>query len=292
VLVNVISGNFGCWALEIWSVATNTRVSPAYNPCAGTGPGFLEPFALPADGEYRVVVNPSLQNTGSAAVHLYEVVDVTTGITATGAGTQIDLTVPGRNARLRFSGTQNQRVSALVTVSSGNFGCWALEIWSVATNTRVSPAYNPCAGTGPGFLEPYALPATGEYDLVINPSLSNTGVGIARLYTVIDVEGSITPNSGAQPLSLLVPGQAGKLTFTGTETHKATITTLGTSGSFGCWWLRLLRPDNTTLQQWSQCTQNVTRGPVTLPSSGTYTIVVDPGMYNTGSADISLSLVP
>jgi YD repeat-containing protein len=292
VLVNVISGGFGCWAVEIWSVASNTRVSPAYSTCATAGPGFLEPFALPADGDYRVVVNPNLQNTGSAAVHLYEVEDVTTGITATGAANQIDLTVPGRNARLRFSGVQNQRASALVTVSTGSFGCWAIEIWSVATNTRVSPAYSTCAGTGPGFLEPFALPSTGDYDLVVNPNMSNTGIGIASLFTVIDVEGSISPNSGVQPLDLLVPGQAARLSFTGTASYKATIAFTTTSGNLGCWWLRLLRPDGTTLQQWSQCSDDVTRGPVTLDSDGAHAIVIDPGMHNTGTANISLSLLP
>ncbi len=287
VLVNVASGGFGCWGVEIWRKSPSSRVSPAYSTCASAGSGFLEPFELPATDEYEVVVNPSAQNTGSAAVHLYTVVDLMTPITADGTAVPIDLTVPGRKTRLRFSGVQGQRISALVTVTSGSFGCWPLEIWSVASNTPVIPQYGLCGS--PRFLEPLVLPATGEYEVVADPSQSNTGTGTARLYTVTDVTGSITPGGVATPLALPVPGQMGTLTFTGTETYKATI---NVNGNFGCWTLTLVQPNNSALQSFGGCGVDFWMGPVTLPSGGTYTILVDPYSSGTGTATARLWLVP
>lgn len=48
----------------------------------------------------------------------------------------------------------------------------------------------------------------------------------------------------------------------------------------------MVQPSNPPLQPWTQCSGTVTRGPVTLPAPGTYTIVIDPGMYNTGTATV------
>jgi hypothetical protein len=151
----------------------------------------------------------------------------------------------------------------------------------------VSPALSICGATA--FVEPFSLPATGNYFLLIDPGQGNVGTGTAKLYTVTDVTGSITPGGGTTPLSLPVPGQNGTLTFTGTETYKATINVVG---NFGCWTLTLLKPNNSPLQSFGGCGQNFWIGPVTLPSGGTYTILVDPYSSGTGTATAQLWVVP
>jgi hypothetical protein len=112
----------------------------------------------------------------SSPCWVFDVVDAETPLPSDGVPVPVELLQPGENARLPFTGTAGQYVSALVNVTSGSFGCWALEVWSVATNSRVGPANTTCAsGTGSRLMEPVTLPLDGNYYVLINPNLHNTG---------------------------------------------------------------------------------------------------------------------
>jgi hypothetical protein len=114
-------------------LSSNAVVAGPFGQCGTTG--FLEPFTLPLAGEYLVTVD-AVTGSGTATVQIYDVVDVELPIAADGLPVPVELLEPGENTRLPFTGAAGQRVSVLVNVVSGGFGCWAVEVWRVATNTQ------------------------------------------------------------------------------------------------------------------------------------------------------------
>jgi YD repeat-containing protein len=299
VKVSITSGSFGCfWYIRIQkdgaTIPGGQQVS-----CAGVNEsGFFEPVALPSDGTYTVVVDPQTSYTGSATVTLYAVVDVTDPITANGSAISAPLLTPGQRAVLPFSGTGGRRMSVKVTTTSGNFGCiWYIRIQkdgaTIPGGEQVS-----CAGVNQSaFLEPVALPSDGTYTVVVDPQTSYTGSGTVNLHDVVDVTESITPGGAAVSISLDVPGQRAHLAFSGSAGQQVSATVRTTSGNFGCLWYILIQKDGSTITGGSKYScaginQNVTLGPVTLPSLGTYTVVVDPNTSSTGWADVTLTNVP
>jgi YD repeat-containing protein len=291
VLANVVSGAFGCvWYAEIHRKDTDALVGSQQGECGNSV--FLEPVTLPADGDYVVVVNPRSTATGSAAIHLYDVVDVPTVITANGTVVPVDLTVPGRNTRLQFTGTNGQRMSVWVTVTGGNLGCvWYTEIHRKDTDALVGSRQGECGNTA--FLEPVTLPADGDYVVVVNPAKGATGTAIVRLYAVVDPIVPVTLDGAPVSISITTPGQNGRLTFVGTSGQRVSASGSVTNGPLGCvWYLRVLRPDDTVLEDVGSCNNSNFQEPVVLPSDGVYTILVDPSTYNTGSASVSAYDVP
>ena len=79
--------------------------------CAGS---IVGPVTLPASGTYTVAVNPYGTNVGYVTVRIYDVVDVT-GPIPFGQAVKANLAIPGQRGIWTFTGTQNQRVSAVVT---------------------------------------------------------------------------------------------------------------------------------------------------------------------------------
>jgi YD repeat-containing protein len=291
VLQTMTSGNFGCGApFEIRKAADDSLVGSGTSPCGGTT-GFLEPVALPTTDNYVVVVNPVAAFTGTATVNLYDVVDVTTPITINGPAVTAGLTTPGQNARLPFTGTANQRVSVLVTMTSGNFGCGApFEIRKAADNSLVGNGGSLCGGAA-GFMEPVALPATDNYVVVVNPVAAFTGTATVNLYNVVDETTPITINGSPVTAALTTPGQNARLPFTGTVGQSLSVGVNVTSGWFGCSWSIEIRKaaDNSLTGSASSCGTAGSLGPIALPATDSYVVVVNPSGFATGTASVTLT---
>lgn len=287
IKVTVTSGSFGCGYVFRVIKPNASTLAQVSTTCGATH--LLEPIFFPDTGTYTIFLDPAGTSAGTATVNVYEVTDVTTSIVPSGSAVTAPLTTPGQNARLPFNGNSTQRVSAKVVMNSGSFGCaYGLKILK-PDESVVAQATTTCNATN--FLEPAALLVTGPYTLLIDPAAANTGTATVNLYNVVDVTDPITPNGGALPVSLSTPGQNALLPFTGVSGHQVTVSVAVTSGSFGCsWQLRVLKPDASMLGQvTSTCGPNLTLGPLTLPSSGTYTVVVDPLAHNTGTANVTLT---
>src|SRR5215213_4708862 len=87
----------------------------------GTGGAFLDAQLLPGAGTYTLFIDPQGMNTGAMTLTLYNVPDDGTAtITPGGASVPLNLTTPGQNARLTFSGSYGQRVSMNLSSSTIN----------------------------------------------------------------------------------------------------------------------------------------------------------------------------
>jgi YD repeat-containing protein len=249
--------------------------------------GWLDATVLPVAGSYTIVIDPFSSGLGSMTITLYDVVDLSGAITAGGSPVSFTVSTPGQNARYTFSGTTGQRVSLNVTgVTIQSSGVYILKPdgTTLASITNVS--------TAGAFLDTTTLPTTGTYTVLEDPQIYFAGNMTLSLYDVVDVNDTISAGGAAVTVSVVTPGQSARVTFSGTTGQRVSlrgsnVTILGTTA------MTILKPDGTTLT-----TTNASSSaggwidPAQLPVTGTYTIVVDPSSFNTGSMTLTLYDVP
>jgi YD repeat-containing protein len=139
--------------------------------CMGGG-GFIGETTLPTTGTYTLLISPSGPATGSLTVILYNVVDITGTITIGGSGVNVNFTTPGQKARLTFSGTAGQKVSAHTSNSTFGSCSVGMSILNPDGSTLITSA---CMGANGSTLGSATLGTTGTYTLYISPSGTTTG---------------------------------------------------------------------------------------------------------------------
>ena len=218
------------------------------------------------------------------APYLVSQVD-STGLLSFGTSATIPVNSAGKIALRAFEGVQGHRASARLT--GGTFaGGGSMLIYGVHADGH------PTGFGATGFLEPVALTATGTYTFVLAPN-SGTGSGTVTVYDVLpDVTGPIVPGTGA-PISLLTPGQNARLSFTGTAGTRVSAKTDDSATTIPSGVLKVLRPDGSPLGSVGFVLNNGGfLDPVSLPTNGTYSVVVDPNSANTGNTTVTLYNVP
>lgn len=284
-LVTQVSG-FSCWA---WAVVQPSGATSHYSAPCGSGSFFTDTLVLPVAGTYRIILDPAGPNTGTATFRLYDVPPDLTGSLAIGGGAvPMTTTAPGQNMSLTFSGSANQNIS-LTTQASG-FSCWDMKVLQPGGTTQFySTSY---CGSGTFFTDVLTLPASGTYTILINPSSFQTGTLAFTLYNVPpDATGTLTAGGSAAPVTTTAPGQNMTLTFNGTANQRISLTTQ--NSGFSCWDMKVLRPDTTQFYSTSYCGGGTFFTDVlVLPVSGTYTIKINPGGYQTGTLTLTLFDVP
>ncbi|MGH7265095.1 MAG: IPT/TIG domain-containing protein [Candidatus Rokuibacteriota bacterium] len=301
-------GTAGKVALVVFDAAAGQKVSVSftsatilsttvslYNPdrtlhssvSMGTSNHFLDTKTLALAGTYTLVLDAEGTYAGTLTVTLHNANDLTGTITAGGAAVPITIGTPGQNARLTFTGTSAQRVSLRATsVTIG--GTTGLSILKPDGTTLAGPAG---ATTSGGFLDTTTLPTTGTYTVLVDPGGASTGNITLTLYDVVDVTGAITPGGAAVPVSLTTPGQNARLTFAGTATQRISLWVSNVSIAFSD--VSIVKPDGTALVAPTGFhTGGTFVDTKTLPVTGTYTVVLDPRVGNTGTATLTLYDIP
>jgi YD repeat-containing protein len=265
----------------------------ATNACGSTT--FLDRVTLPVTGTYSVRIDPYGANTGSATVTLWDIVDVTGSIALDGTAVSVPISAPSQNARLTFTGTAGQVVSAYAATPW--FGCidsphFYLKLIA-PDGSVVTTSYDSCSG-GNAFMDQIALPASGTFTLMLDPIGMWTGTASLMAWTFVDVTGPIAPNGPSVPVTIATPGQNARLTFTGTAGQ--VVTAVALTPWNGCIdsphvYLKLVSPTGSTLiTAYDSCSGGrASTGQITLPVSGTYTVVLDPLWTRTGNATVTLT---
>lgn len=244
-------------------------------------PKFIDTVTLASSGTHTVEVDPTGGNTGGLTLNLYDVPpDLTGSTTPGGAPVQLALTTPGQNGELSFSGTIGQRIS--LTISSAPTGSVQIK------NPDGSTLGSESMGFIPKFIDTTELGQTGIYTIPVNPSTFNAGTVTLTLNEVpSDVTGTLTVNGGAVPVSIGTAGQNGRFTFAGTGAQAVSVRVTG--NTTGLVTVRLLRPDDTVMTSTTSLFGTFTLAQQTLPTTGTYSIVVDPSKANTGGLNLSVT---
>ncbi len=249
---------------------------------------FVDTKTLPTTGTYSIFVDPQGTDVGSATFTLYDVPpDVTAAITPGGAPVSVTTgPVPGQNAALSFHGLAGQRVSVKVSgVTMGTSPC--------CVGYVSIPGVTPGAlfGRNGVFVDTKVLPATGEYRVVVDPMGMEMGSATVTLYDVPpDV---VVPLSGPTTFSVgSVPGQNALATFSGEAGDRVLVRASGvTVGTSTCCSLKLSIPGVTAMPILLGRNGGLI-DTVKLPSTGSYSVFVDPQGMDAGSVTLELFDVP
>jgi subtilisin family serine protease len=255
---------------------------------AGSGGGFVDTTTLPTTGAYTINVAPLAGSTGSMTLQLFDVPpDASANATPGGSAVSVSTTTPGQNARVTFGGTAGQRISVNVTNATFQFA-----LLSIVKPDGSALGNNRFIGPGTTFIDTSSLPSAGTYAIVIDPNGASTGSATLQVYDVPpDAGGPITAGGAAVTVATAVPGQNGRLTFTGTAGQRVSLKISNVTYSSAT--AQLLDPSG-----------NAVGGSVlfgtgggfvdtrTLPSTGAYSITVDPPNMTTGQATFTLYNVP
>lgn len=276
-----------CWNTTI--VQPNGTSQVYGRSDCGSGTFFSDILVLPVAGTYTIQLNPSGVYTGSVTFNLYDVpADASATVTPGGGTVSLTTTAPGQNIGLTFAGAANERVSLLTQVSGG-LNCLTLTVLQPNGTTQV---YNNNNCGSSWFTDVLTLPVAGTYAIALNPSSTSTGTAAFTLYDVPqDTAGTTTIGQVAANYDVTVPGQAIQVTFTGTASQSVTVSVgrVSSTPSGACYNITTKKPDGSTLRGDGSCNNGYSSGSLTLPTSGTYTVVVDPTSTSIGTFSVGVS---
>ncbi|HEV2387694.1 MAG TPA: IPT/TIG domain-containing protein [Candidatus Acidoferrales bacterium] len=291
--VSVVVGTGTGWSLcgMHVSLLNPDGTTLASNGCVDTGGNWISPQTLPQGGTYTVFIDPQGANTGTTSLEVNFVTDITGTITPSSSGGAAtpapNITIPGQAALYTFSATAGQQVSLYqqnVTLP----GACPASLYIL--NPDGSQAYsNTCAGSG-FFSGALTLNQTATYTLKLVPNGSGTGSATETMYLVpAPATGSFTLNQPGATVTTTVPGQSAQLTFSGSANQLMTLS--ANNNSMSCITVNVYPPGSQTslysTNNYDCYGSNFLFPQVTLPSTGTYTVIVTPGTVNTGSVTIS-----
>jgi hypothetical protein len=192
----------------------------------------------------------------------------------------------GQNARYTFSGTSGQNFSVVWTGNTFSGSSNYIYVYKPNGTLLTSTYFASAAG---GTFDLGALPTTGTYTLFFSPY--KTATGQVTLAVTQDDSATLTID-GSTVARSLVAGQNGRYTFSGTAGQNLGLglSSLSTTPSGGSVLVYVYKPDGSSL---SFCNSYSGSGgecdlPV-LPTTGTYTILVDPSSTNAASFTLTLS---
>lgn len=234
---------------------------------------------LPVNGTYTILIVPFGTTTGSITLTLSEDIYVGSIITD-GASVTATIGRVGQRARMTFSGTAAQVVS--MGVSSV----------TMSTNSDIY-VYNPDGSTLTSSFQlntstnfHMTLPTTGTYTILIDPDQISTGSVTLTLSSEV-YAGTIVVDGASVTATTTRVGQRARMTFGGTAGQVASLgvnsITMSTNSD-----IFVYNPDGSTLAS-SFILNTSTNFHMTLPATGTYTIIVDPDATSTGSVTLTLS---
>jgi RHS repeat-associated protein len=281
VLLSFSESTLTSGTVSIWSPSGAQIASSSFSKSEG---GFLEETApLPVTGTYTLLLTPSGTAAGSVKVTSYDfpgtLGSITPAATAEGTTQHVATSFPGQAAHYAVTMSAGEKVS--LHTSNSNLGTGYAIKWLKPNGETL---YSENFGAKENwFWDAKTFATAGTYTLLVDPNGSGTGSVDLQLWEDPDLSGqTITPSSegGTVTSTIKVPGQRELITFSGTKEEsfswKPTESSIAGGGT-----ITLLRPSGATL-----ASGNFTEGfrnPTSLPETGTYTFIVDPGGTGTGA---------
>jgi hypothetical protein len=216
---------------------------------------------------------------------------VTGSITIGGAATTVTL-ASGDDANITFGGTAGRHLGlALSGVTIGTSACCSTLVSVLKPDGSMlqAPSF---FGTDGGTRNLPDLPTAGTYTIVIDPQ--GTDAGSVTLTLSEDTTTTVAIGGATSTASTARIGQNARVTFSGTAGQflglAMTNVTLGVSGCCSAF-VSVLKPDGSMLKAPSAFgTSGGTINIPVLPTTGTYTIFLDPyELTATGSVTLTLS---
>ena len=246
--------------------------------------GTHQSFVLPKTGTYTIHMTALGEETGSVKLTAYKAPEVTGSITPTtsGASESVSLLIPGQKAKYAVSCSAGEELSVKVSEFTG-FSKTVWVEWFNPGGTDIKEK----EFTSNGFIESVTCATTGTYHLVVYPYGLNTGSLKVTVYNA--VTGSITPSSGGESKTITThgPGQNAKITFSGKSGEEVSIVLSESTIKSGH--VVIDNPSGSKIgeEKTFGSSGETALGPVSLSTTGTYTIFIKPEAEYTGSVKLT-----
>jgi hypothetical protein len=143
-------------------------------------------------------------------------------------------------------------------------------------------------GAAPAFIEPWAF-APGQTIHTERAGIESGSVTVTLFDVPPDVTRAVRIDDAPTTIAIAQPGQNGIVTFSGVHGQQVAVQLTGnTVGSVG---VTVMTPDQTALASLSSAAGDFTVPAVTLPASGTYSVVVDPRGASVGTIHLAATAV-
>jgi hypothetical protein len=279
-----------------------TQVIVLSNVQCGTGSTYIDTVTLGLTGTYKLYLNPSGTATGNISVSINNAQDVTTPtISIGGSALNYTTTVYGQDVRLSFGGTMGQQIAVYATGVSNPYASVNLLTTTGAIQAVIVITNSPGSVF---FMDTQKLATTGTYHLQVQHSGTNIGSETLQIISVpADFTGTlIVPAAGAKGAAVRVPvsgnlgvGQNASLTFSGTAPQQLSFNFLSTIGStYSSCSVTVTGPSPSTTQIAQGYCGNQGSVPdfidtVTIPTTGTYTVYLNPLGTAVGTVSVSIN---
>ena len=206
-------------------------------------------------------------------------VDSTTRLEIGGADATATVGTSGRIAVLRFDGKSGQRLSLAFTGKT-IAGAVTVRLYvPVGTELSGNELSRPYSVLNSTSLALPPLPATGTYQLVVDPDETSTGSVVATLSQDLDA-GTLDPAGPGTAVSITRVGQRARLALDGAAGQRYTVALSGNTVPSGTVALDVRWPDGEASLSGASFSGNRTVALDPLPETGRFQVVVDAGVTN------------
>lgn len=133
--------------------------------------GEIDGTALPADGTYRIDVDPDGPAVGAVTLSVALSTDQKGPIAIGGPAVTATIDTPGGQARFTFTAAEGQRVAIDAEAATIPDQCAVLQIQAANGATLAEG----CVEKGAGHMDPTAIPSAGTYTVLVDPAHATTG---------------------------------------------------------------------------------------------------------------------
>jgi hypothetical protein len=272
------------------SLAPSGESSATQPVLESNGTVFLEAGRIDSVGDWVLRVDPAGSTTAQVRVRLADQAIIEGQLAPVGTPTAVDITERGGIARFTFDGTAGDPLMldlGEATQAGGTeFDTFAVDVLRPDGTSYASTTVR--AGSGPAWLEvPDGLDVDGTWSVVVDPTGAATGSFTITRRVPRVLSGTLLAGT-AQRVAVEQPGDVLRLTFNGRAGRRPVVTisdrTVATR-------MRLIGPTGLVLSDTSAFdSPSYLEFPV-LPTTGSWTLELDPFARDTGSVRLLLGLV-
>jgi hypothetical protein len=252
--------------------------------CIIGGRGFLDGTVLEATGTYTLAIDPQNDSAGEARLRLIFITDKSIAIVPDGKAVTAVIDKPGVVANLTFTGSAGQRVFVDIPASNLPGQCGGFDLIGPGGDIINTG----CVINGQGYIDTTVLPASGAYVIAINPTERSTGRAQVKLVLATEHTATLSVNGPSAKVVFGKPGDTATIKFSANAGQKVyaeiSDSTLGQCGG-----IVLHAPDGSDIG--SGCVINghgTIDHEAMLPSSGTYTLTIDPARATTAKLTVRI----